>query len=73
MVFEEIIAIAPELQAPINSLVRILRIAGGVAVIWLIFWIVGFVVNTRRMILLKKMLGKLEENNQKLDRLLKKK
>lgn len=73
MVFEEIIAIAPELQAPINSLVRILQIAGGVAVIWLIFWIVGFVVNTRRMILLKKMLGKLEENNQKLDRLLKKK
>ena len=73
MVFEELISIAPELEATINSLVRILQIVGGIAVAWLIFWIISVTINTRRMLLLKKMLAKLEENNQKLDRLLKRK
>ena len=73
MVLEEIIAIAPELQEPINSLVRILQIVGGVFVLWVILWAVSLAVNLHRAKLLVKMLAKLEENNRKLDRLLKRK
>lgn len=73
MVFEEIIAVAPELQEPIAALVRILQIVGGVFALWVILWAVSLAVNLYRAKLLVKMLDKLEENNQKLDRLFRKK
>ena len=73
MVFEELITIAPELEVPIKSLVRILQFVGGIAAIWLILWMVNFAYSIRRTLLIKKMINKLEENNQKLDKLLRKK
>ena len=73
MVFEELITIAPELEVPIKSLVRILQFVGGIAAIWLILWMVNFAYSIRRTLLIKKMISKLEENNQKLDKLIKRK
>ncbi|MBS3072532.1 hypothetical protein J4477_01705 [Candidatus Pacearchaeota archaeon] len=65
------IASVVDFEQGFESLVKTLQILGGIAGIYLILWIIGTIFNIRRTKLLKEVISKLEQNNKKLDRLLK--
>ena len=69
MVGEELIAVLPpELEENFVGLIRILQIIGGAFVIYLIFWIVNFFINLKRIKLLKRIEKKMDILDKKLDR-----
>ena len=72
MAIEEIVSNVPALENTLNTFINILKIVGGVVLAYLILWIISILINLKRTSLLKKLLEKLEENNEKLDSVLKK-
>lgn len=73
MVFMQVISAVENIDGSFSSLVRLLQILGGIFGLYLIFWIISIIINLRKTILLKKIITQLDENNQKLDRLVKSK
>ncbi|MBS3066258.1 hypothetical protein J4205_00395 [Candidatus Pacearchaeota archaeon] len=73
MIFMQVLSAVENIDGSFSSLVRLLQILGGIFGLYLIFWIISTVINLRRTILLKKIITQLDENNQKLDRLVKSK
>ncbi|GEM_PF-5142730 len=71
MVFMQVISAVGDLDGSFSNLVRLLQIIGGIFGIYVILWIISTIINLRRTILLKRIIIKLEENNKKLDRLIK--
>lgn len=66
MALEDLALLVPELEAPLNSLIRILQVIGGIIGVYVLFWFVNMVINARRIKILKRMLTNLEEINAKL-------
>jgi len=71
MVFMQVISAVGDLDGSFSNLVRLLQIIGGIFGIYVILWIISTIINLRKTILLKKIIIKLEENNKKLDHLIK--
>ncbi len=71
MVFMQVISAVGDLDGSFSNLVRLLQIIGGIFGIYVILWIISTIINLRRTILLNRIIIKLEENNKKLDRLIK--
>lgn len=67
----QVISAVSNLGEGFDGLIRILQIIGGIFGVYFILWIISNILNLRRTRLLKKVLVKLEENNKKLDKLLK--
>lgn len=71
MVFMQVISAVENIDGSFSNLVRLLQIIGGIFGIYVILWIISTIINLRRTMLLKRIIIKLEENNKKLDRLIK--
>lgn len=71
MVFEEIVTAFPQLEKSINALLLIVKIVGGIIGAYFLISIINFFINLRRGKQLKQLIERLDENNNKLDSLLK--
>ena len=66
MAVTDVITALPELQGPINTLILILKVIGGIIGIYLIFWIINMIINARKVKYIKEILANVQEINQKL-------
>ncbi len=67
MALEELVVQFPELAEPIANLTGILKILGGLFGVYLILWVIAFVFNIRKGILLKRIIKRLEVLEGKID------
>ena len=73
MVFEEVVVQFPELAEPITNLTKMMKIIGGLFGVYLILWIVGFIYNIRKGVLLRRIIKRLDVLDKKIDKLSRKK
>ncbi|MEA3329810.1 MAG: hypothetical protein U9Q06_03640 [Nanoarchaeota archaeon] len=66
MVLEEVVSNFPEFETTFNSLITLFKIIGGILGIYVLFWIINVLINSRRIGVLNKILKNLEEINEKL-------
>jgi len=71
MAIGELVSNIPEVESSIALMLTLLKIIGGVIGVYLLFWIINFFINAKRLNILKKILEQLEENNKKMDMLIK--
>jgi len=71
MAIGELVNNIPEVENSIALMLTLLKIIGGVIGVYLLFWIINFFINAKRLNVLKKILEELEENNKKMDMLIK--
>ncbi len=71
MAIGELVSNLPELENSISLILTLLKIIGGVIGVYLVFWIINFFINARRLNVLNKILDELQENNKKMDLLIK--
>ena len=71
MAIGELVNNIPEVENSIALMLTLLKIIGGVIGVYLLFWIINFFINAKRLNILKKILEQLEENNKKMDMLIK--
>ena len=63
------IELPAEILSGVDTLILIFQIIGGLVGVYLILWIIGFIVNIRRIKLLKRLEDKLDLLNKKIDNL----
>ena len=71
MAIGELVNNIPEVENSIALMLTLLKIIGGVIGVYLLFWIINFFINAKRLNILKKILEQLEEKNKKMDMLIK--
>ena len=62
----------PSLEAPINNLITLLQIIGGIFGVVVIYWAIMAFINARRIKVLEKMLARLENIDENIAKLAKK-
>ena len=76
MAMEEVIGnlstTIPSLEAPINNLITLLQIIGGIFGVVVIYWAIMAFINARRIKVLEKMLARLENIDENIAKLAKK-
>jgi hypothetical protein len=69
MALEEVVVQFPELAEPIANLTKMMKIVGGLFGVYLILWIVAFIYNIRKGVLLRRIIRRLDVLDGKIDKL----